>query len=53
MTSDHQNRTRTRTAAGLTTALLTLLIAGVLHHPGHLISTPGVTTAASPATQAP
>ncbi|MFJ3547355.1 hypothetical protein ACIPQH_34940 [Streptomyces rubiginosohelvolus] len=52
MTPEHRNRTRTRTAAGLTTALLTLLIASALHHPGHLISLLLILTAALGATTA-
>ncbi|MFF4590518.1 hypothetical protein [Streptomyces sp. NPDC001388] len=52
MTPEHRNRTRTRTAAALTTALLTLLIAGALHHPGHLISLLLILTAALGATTA-
>ncbi|MEU6033014.1 hypothetical protein ABZ825_39510 [Streptomyces tauricus] len=50
MTPEH--RSRTRTAAGLTTALLTLLIAGALHHPGDLISLLLILTAALGATTA-
>ncbi|MFC8698475.1 hypothetical protein [Streptomyces parvus] len=52
MTPEQRNRTRTRTAAGLTTALLTLLIAGALHHPGRLISLLLILTAALGATTA-
>ncbi|MFE9016952.1 hypothetical protein [Streptomyces cyaneofuscatus] len=52
MTPEQRNRTRTRTAAGFTTALLTLLIAGALHHPGHLISLLLILTAALGATTA-
>ncbi|MFI5924035.1 hypothetical protein ACIA8M_36635 [Streptomyces anulatus] len=36
MTRVHRNRTRIRTAAALTTTLLTLLSAGALHHTDHL-----------------
>ncbi|WP_328505129.1 hypothetical protein [Streptomyces sp. NBC_00391] len=52
MTPEHRNRIRTRTAAGLTTALLTLLIAGALRHPGHMISLLLILTAALGATTA-
>ncbi|OMI91335.1 hypothetical protein BSZ07_00005 [Streptomyces sp. M1013] len=38
MTPEHRNRIRTKAAAGLATALLTLLIASALQHPGHLTS---------------
>ncbi|MES9623132.1 hypothetical protein ACPCBX_25125 [Streptomyces tuirus] len=51
MTPDHRNRTRAKAAAGLTTALLTLLIAA-LHHPGHLTSLLLILTAALGATTA-
>ncbi|MFC8093412.1 hypothetical protein [Streptomyces sp. NPDC057301] len=46
MTPSHRRRIRTRTAATLTTALLTLLIAGALHHPAHLKVCLAVLTAA-------
>ncbi|WP_329167792.1 hypothetical protein OG939_36060 [Streptomyces sp. NBC_01685] len=36
MTRAHRRRTRTRTAAALTTVLLTLLGAAALHHPDHI-----------------
>ncbi|MFI1303385.1 hypothetical protein [Streptomyces sioyaensis] len=52
MTPEHRNRIRTRTAAGLATALLTLLIASALHHPGHLTSLLLILTAALGATTA-
>ncbi|MFC7869466.1 hypothetical protein ACFU5B_37430 [Streptomyces murinus] len=52
MTPEHRNRIRTRTAAGLTTVLLTLLIASALHHPGHLTSILLILTAALGATTA-
>ncbi|MFJ3891115.1 hypothetical protein [Streptomyces rubrogriseus] len=52
MTPDHRNRTRTRTAAGLTTAFLALLIVGALRHPGHLTSILLILTAALGATTA-
>lgn len=52
MTPDHRNRIRAKTAAGLTTALLTLLIAGALRHPGHLTSILLILTAALGATTA-
>ncbi|MEV6133838.1 hypothetical protein AB0M05_44765 [Streptomyces violaceusniger] len=52
MTSEHRNRIRTRTTAGLATALITLLIASALHHPGHLTSILLILTAALGATTA-
>ncbi|WP_327350160.1 hypothetical protein OG772_36455 [Streptomyces sp. NBC_01321] len=52
MTRAHRSRTRTRTAAALTTVLLTLLSAGALHHAGHLKSLLVVLTAALGATTA-
>ncbi|MFE2267169.1 hypothetical protein [Streptomyces griseosporeus] len=52
MTPEHRSRIRTRTAAGLTTALLNLLIASALHHPGHLTSILLILTAALGATTA-
>ncbi|TMU96470.1 hypothetical protein, partial [Streptomyces sp. DASNCL29] len=52
MTSEHRNRIRTRTAAGLATVLITLLVASALHHPGHLTSILLILTAALGATTA-
>lgn len=52
MTPEHRNRIRNRTAAGLATALLTLLIASALNHPGHLTSILLILTAALGATTA-
>ncbi|GES34745.1 hypothetical protein AB0G60_35510 [Streptomyces angustmyceticus] len=52
MTPEHRNRIRTRTAAGLATALLALLTAGALRHPGHLMSILLILTAALGATTA-
>ncbi|MFG2683970.1 hypothetical protein [Streptomyces sp. NPDC048392] len=46
MTPEHRNRIRTKAAAGLATALLTLLIASALHHRGHAASILLVLTAA-------
>ncbi|WP_328436206.1 hypothetical protein OHA71_49430 [Streptomyces sp. NBC_00444] len=46
MTTSHRTRIRTRTAAVLTTGLLTLLTAGALHHPGRLTGLLAVLTAA-------
>ncbi|WP_329449437.1 hypothetical protein OG894_41760 [Streptomyces sp. NBC_01724] len=45
MTRAHRSRTRTRTAAALTTVLLTLFSAGALHHAGHVKSLLVVLTA--------
>ncbi|MFF7105207.1 hypothetical protein ACFY9X_34010 [Streptomyces nigra] len=52
MTPEHRNRIRTKAAAGLATALLTLLIASTLHHPGHLTNILLILTAALGATTA-
>jgi len=46
MTPDHRTRARIKTATVLTTALLTLLITGALHHLGHLTALLVVLTAA-------
>jgi hypothetical protein len=52
MTPEHRNSTRAKAAAGLAAALLTLLIASALHHPGHAASILLVLTAALGATTA-
>ncbi|MFJ8719489.1 hypothetical protein ACIRD9_41050 [Streptomyces violaceus] len=52
MTPEHRNRIRTKAAAGLATALLTLLIASALHYPDHAASILLVLTAALGATTA-
>lgn len=46
MLPSHRTRLRARAAAALTTVLLTLLIAGALHHHDHLKSLLAVLTAA-------
>ncbi|WP_055470024.1 hypothetical protein [Streptomyces ardesiacus] len=52
MTPEHRNRIRTKAAAGLATALLTLLIASALQYSGHLTNLLLILTATLGATTA-